>query len=86
MFILIKNYVDKMTIEDIKNFAIKNNIFLSDKELDFTFSFIKRNYEALYANPNIDLSRFKSNFSEENYNKIINLIDKLKIKYAQYLK
>ena len=58
MFILIKNYVDKMTIEDVKNFAIKNNIFLSDKELDFTFSFIKRNYEALYANPNTLIASF----------------------------
>ena len=85
MFILIKNYVSKMTINDIKNYALKNNINLSENESIFVYNFIKKNYEALYANPNIDLSRFKNNFSEENYQKITKLIKELKIKYAQYL-
>jgi len=85
MFVLLKNYIEKMTVEDVDNYAKRNDIYLSDNELDFTYNFIKKNYEALYANPNIDLSRFKSNYSLENYEKIIKLINNLKIKYAQYL-
>ena len=85
MFQLIKNYVSTMKKEDLQKFATKNEIYLSDSELDFLYRFIKKNYEALYANPNIDLSRYKSHFSEENYTKIIHLVAVYKNKYASYL-
>lgn len=81
MFQLIKNYVSKMTKDDIVKFTNKNNIYLNDHELDFVYRFIKRNYEALYANPNIDLSKYKSHFTEENYNKMIKLISEYRAKY-----
>lgn len=85
MFQLIKNYVSKMTIEDLDTFAKKNDLRLSVGELDFLYRFVKKNYEALYVNPNIDLSKYKKHFSEENYTKIINLVNEYKIKYAKYL-
>lgn len=85
MFQLVKNYIDNLTIEKVNEIALKNNINLSNQELNFLYSFIKKNYEALYANPNVDLSKYKKNFSEENYNKIINLINEYKIKYASFL-
>lgn len=81
MFQLIKNYVSKMTPTDVQNFTNKNGIYLSDSELDFTYRFIKKNYEALYANPNIDLEKYKCHFSEENYNKIVKLVNEYKAKY-----
>ena len=81
MFQLIKNYVNRMTPEDVLKFSQKNGIFLNESELDFTYRFIKKNYEALYANPNIDLSKYKDNYSEENYNKIMKLISEYKAKY-----
>ncbi len=70
-----------MTIEDVKKFAIKNGIYLSEEETDFVFRFVKRNYEAIYANPNIDLSKYKGHFSEENYTKIMKLVNEYKSKY-----
>ncbi len=82
MFTLIKNYVEKMTIEDVNNYALKNDIHLSKDELEFTYKFIKKNYEVLYANPNIDLSKFKSHYSDENYIKINKLIEKTRKKYT----
>lgn len=85
MFQLIKNYVTKMTKEDLNDFAVKNNIYLGDSELDFLYRFIKKNYEALYANPNLDLTRYKVHFSEENFNKIMMLVTNYKTKYANYL-
>ncbi|HBA37670.1 MAG TPA: hypothetical protein DCY94_03020 [Firmicutes bacterium] len=81
MFQLIKNYVSKMKIEDVRKFALKNGIELSDSELDFVYRFVKKNYEALYANPNIDLSKYKNHFSEENYQKIMKLVTEYKAKY-----
>ncbi len=81
MFQLIKNYVSKMTKEDVQKFASKNEIYLSESEIDFTYRFIKKNYEALYANPNIDLSKYKAHYSEENYTKLMKLITSYKSKY-----
>lgn len=81
MFQLIKNYVSKMTKDDVTMFTNKNGIYLSDSELDFVYRFIKKNYEALYANPNIDLSKYKNHFSEENYEKLIKLVNEYKMKY-----
>lgn len=76
MFTLIKNYVEKMTMDDVNNYALKNDIHLSQEELLFTYNFIKKNYEILYSNPYIDLSKFKSKYSEENFIKISKLIEK----------
>lgn len=81
MFQLIKNYVAQMTKEDVKNFTEKNGIYLNEYELDFSYRFIKKNYEALYANPNVDLSKYKNQFTEENYIKIMKLIQVYKSKY-----
>ncbi|MCI8498014.1 MAG: hypothetical protein HFG33_01240 [Bacilli bacterium] len=81
MFQLIKNYVSKMTKDDVIKFTQKNDIYLNESELDFVYRFIKKNYEALYANPNIDLSKYKANFTEENYTKIVKLISVYKSRY-----
>ena len=85
MFQLLENYVNNLTIEKVNEIAIKNNIYLNKEELDFLYKFIKKNYEALYVNPNIDLNKYKNDFTEENFNKIIKLINSYKIKYASYL-
>ena len=70
-----------MTKEDVIRFTNKNGIYLSESEVDFTYRFIKKNYEAIYANPNVDLSKYKDNFSEENYYKIMKLVTEYKSKY-----
>lgn len=81
MFQLIKNYVSTLTKEKLNELALSKDINLSTDELDFSFRFLKKNYEALYSNPNIDLSKFKSHFTEENYKKITTLIDEYKSRY-----
>jgi len=85
MFQLIKNFVNRLTIGEVDSFLKKNNINLSEAELDFTFRFVKKNYEALFVNPNIDLSRYKDKYSEENYSKLMKLVLEYKNKYANYL-
>ena len=85
MFQLVKNYVEKMSKKDLNDFAIKNGVYLSESELDFTYNFVKRNYETLYANPNIDLTEYKSHFTDENFSKMMKLIMQYKTKYASFL-
>lgn len=71
-----------MNINDINNFALKNNIYLSKEELDFIYKYIKENYLLLIDNPgNFNINDYKDKFSEDNYNKINNLINEYKTKY-----
>jgi len=44
---IIRNYIYKMSVEDIKNFALKRNIELTTEESILIFKFLKNNYEEL---------------------------------------
>ena len=44
---LIENYVNKMTISDVNNFALSNNINLNNTELDIVYNTIKKNWYTL---------------------------------------
>lgn len=86
MFNIIERYIDKLSIEDVNNFAIKNNIYLSPEELNFTYAFIKKNWQPILSNPNmLNLDRYKDKFSEENLLKIKKLFKEYSIKYKNYL-
>lgn len=86
MFNIIERYINRMTKEDINNFAISKNIHLSENELNFTYDFVKKNYRNFLANPNLfNLTRYKSNYSEENFSKITKVFNEYFQKYANYL-
>lgn len=76
---LITSYVNKMQKEDIINFAKKNNLIVSEAEIDFVYSFIKSHHQEVLKNPeSFDITLYKNQFSNENYQFIKNLIDKYK--------
>jgi len=78
----IENHIKNIFKEDIFKFAEKYNIYLSKQELDWTYSFIKNNYNKFIDNPkSLNLNNYKSNFSEINFNKLTNLYNK----YSNYL-
>ena len=82
MFNIIENYIKNLTKEDVNNFALNNNINLSSNELDFTYNFVKINYQdVLRKNNNFDFSKYQDQFSSDNYYKIEALIKK----YSSYL-
>ena len=86
MFNLIQRYMSKISKEDINNFAIKKNINLNENELDFTYNFIKKNWNQILSNPNmLNLDRYKSNYSDENFNKIKILFNEYYSKYHRFL-
>ena len=86
MFNLIERYMNKISKEDVNNFALKNNINLSEEELSFTYDFLKKNWQPVLANPNVlNLERYKDKYSAENFLKIKKLFKEYSIKYKNYL-
>ena len=78
--------MDRLTREDVSNFAIKKNVNLSSGELDFTYSFIKKNWEQVIKNPKLlNLERYKNNYNPENFTKIVKLFNEYSAKYQAFL-
>ena len=86
MFNIIERYMNKLTKTDINNFAHKNNIFLSDEELEFTYIFVKKNWQTVIANPSaLNLDRYQDKFSEENLIKLKKLFNEYATRFKNYL-
>ena len=86
MFNLIERYMKRITKEEINNFALSKNINLNEDELDFTYSFIKKNWDKILSNPNLlNLERYKSIYSNENFKKINELVKEYYSKYHRFL-
>lgn len=78
--------MDNLTKEQVMDFAQKNQVFLSPEELDFTYTFVKKNWEMIFRNPNLlKLERYKDKFSEENFIKIQKLFALYYQKYGHLL-
>lgn len=86
MYVLIERYINNMDIHDLNNLAISKGIDLSPEELDFSYKFIKQNWQTILSNHGVfDIDKYKDKFSEDNFAKIKKLIKEYSIKYAQYL-
>lgn len=86
MFNIIDRYASSLTAEDIDKFAKSKNVYLSEEELGFTYSFIKKNYKEIISNPKMfDIDRYKNKFSEENFNKIKKVYTEYLSKYQAFL-
>ena len=80
MINMVEPYINKMTKEDINNFALNNNIRLNNNELDFIYNFIKTKYKDILNNPNnFNLVKYKNNFSNENFIKINAIVNRYKM-------
>lgn len=86
MYNIIERYMNKLTKEEVDTFARKNNIFLNEEELNFTYIFVKKNWASVIGNPaSLNLDRYKDKFSEENLMKIKKLFKEYSIRYKNYL-
>ena len=86
MYNLVKRYMDNLTKEQVNDFALKNQVYLSDEELSFTYTFVKKNWEMIFRNPNLlRLERYKDRFSPENFVKIQKLFVMYYQKYVYLL-
>ncbi len=83
MYNFIERYMKNLKKEDVNHFALKNNVHLSENELEFTYDFVKKNWETVIRNPNLlNFERFKDRFSEENFVKIKRLFQMYYQKYG----
>lgn len=83
---LIKSYINKLNISDIKDFALNNNIILSDNEADIIYNIIKNNYkDILNGNYNNSFIVLKNSLSHTTYEQVKNLFFIYKEKYQHLL-
>lgn len=83
---IIKKYVSKLCLDDVKNFIIKNNIDATDNEVKIIYNYIKNDwYELIYGDYNSIFIKIKPYLSNENYQNMINLYNEYKEKYKSYL-
>lgn len=76
---IIEQFITNMKKEDIIKFANKNNLYVSEHEVDFIYKFIKQNHQSILKNPkSFSLTPYKNEFSNENYQFLSKLIDKYK--------
>lgn len=84
--ILIENYIKQIKKTDIYNFAIKNNIQLTEKDVDILYHYLKNNWqEILYGNSRGVLSELETKFDADKFLKIKELFDFYFEKYQDLL-
>lgn len=83
---LIKNYISKLTKEQVTSFALMHNIVLSQPELDFTYDFIKANWQDIIKNyDTFNLEAYKNHYSSDNFEKIKILFKEYSEKFKPFL-
>ncbi len=86
MYSIIERYMSMLKKEDVFNFAVSKNIFLSNEELNFTYAFIKKNWQDIVKNPNLfEIEKYKNRFSEENFKKVKQLFKEYHQKFGSFL-
>ena len=83
-YILLKEYINKLNKDKIKEISLKNNIFFSDIELNIIYKYIKERYLDFIKNPNIIINDLKDKLSNDNYLKLLNIYNLYKNKIKVY--
>lgn len=83
---LIEKNIKKLTINDIKSFANKENVSLSDSESKIIYDHIKNDYnELLYGEKDKIFNQLKKEINNSLYLKIVDLYDEYYNKYKKFL-
>ena len=83
---LINKYIEKLTINDIYEFASKNGITLKEYEANIIYSYTKKYWEVVvFSDHNPILRKVKDSLEPTTYNKLNELINFYKDKYKNYL-
>ncbi len=82
---LIGNYVDQLSKEKLNEFGIKNDIYLSNSELEYLLNLVKNHWQEILQDETIYLKELKNNINEKNIIKIKDLFLYYKKRYKGYL-
>ena len=85
MISLIKNYINKLSIDNLRDFALKNDINLTDMELEYLLNLTKENFDDILINEDKYLDMVKNNINSSEFKKIEELFLYYKNKYKGYL-
>lgn len=75
---IIKNYVDRLTKEDIINYSKKEDIFLNDNEINVIYYEIKNKWKQLYNGNTRVITDLENKINNKAYNKLIDLYNTYK--------
>lgn len=64
---LIIKYSAKITIDDMKNFAYKNNIEVNEKDLNYIYQLIKKDANNILKDPFSYLEKIKDKLEHTTY-------------------
>lgn len=81
----LEKYISKISIYDINGFALRNDIKLSDDELEFLYITLKTRYKDLLYNETVVIKDIQKKLTKDNFNKVFNLYTYYKDKYKNYL-
>lgn len=82
---LIKNYIDKLTVDKLEEFAVKNDIELSTNELEYLLNLVKNNFEDILVNETKYLDLVQKNINPTAFIKVKELYLYYKNRYKGYL-
>lgn len=82
---LISEYVNRLTINDISSFALKNGINLKNDELQLIYKYVKNDWHTIvFGNPRNILDDLKNKLDHNSYSKIENLYISFKNRYGKF--
>lgn len=82
---LIKNYIDKLEISKLNEFASENDIDLSNSELEYLLNLVKNNFEDILVNEDKYLNLVQKNINPNAFIKVKELYLYYKNRYKGYL-
>ncbi len=82
---MILKYIQALTLEDIENFAKKQNIILKRSESEIILNEIKNNFNEVVYHTEEAMKKIKDKLDYTTYLKLNELIDFYKKKYPDYL-
>lgn len=76
---LIREYVNRLTLADINQFALTQGVTLTEEEQNIIYTYIKKYYYTfIYGNPRTYLDELKNKVSPLTYSKIETLYSQFK--------
>ena len=76
--LLIYQYINKLTKDDIINFCNKNNIIINNEEVNIIYSYVKNDYKRFFNNPINVLNEIKLKVNNNTFSEIMTLYNKYK--------
>ena len=81
---LIKDYIKKLTIDDIKKFAKTKNINISDTDAIILYTYAKNNYEEIINGNDQDIIKeLRKKLSPDTFKEVYKLYLEYKVRYIK---